>query len=148
MESDSDDGACEVVISNEIQLLDPRVRASAEAIRSLLHEDFSEFGASGRVWDKTSIVPAVTADPGTGSPVTDMMAVRLAPDVVLLTYRIARPGGRSLRSSVWRQDRPAGGSSSTRAPPSPECDAVPTGWFHGFRDRVPGQAGHQNDSTT
>lgn len=104
MESDSDDGACEVVISNEIQLLDPRVRASAEAIRSLLHEDFSEFGASGRVWDKTSIVPAVTADPGTGSPVTDMMAVRLAPDVVLLTYRIARPGGRSLRSSVWRQD--------------------------------------------
>lgn len=103
----ADDPALGEVIGLELRLLDPWVRASAEAIAELLHEDFREFGASGRVWDKESIVPAVTADPGVPVTVGDMTAAWLAPDAVLLTYRVTRPGGRSLRSSVWRR-APAG----------------------------------------
>jgi hypothetical protein len=99
-----DDGALDQVIGREMRLLDPRVRTSAEALTALLHEDFREFGASGRVWDRASIVPAVTADPGAAATVGDMTAVRLAPEVILLTYSVVRPSGRSLRSSVWRQD--------------------------------------------
>jgi hypothetical protein len=98
-----DDDELDQVIGREMRLLDPRVRASAEAVSALLHEDFREFGASGRIWDRDSIVPAVSADPGPGVTVGDMTAVRLAPDVVLLTYRVTRLGGPSLRSSVWRR---------------------------------------------
>jgi hypothetical protein len=107
MAAHSDDQALDEVIGLEMRLLDPQVRASAEAITELLHEGFREFGASGRVWDRASIVPAVTADPGVAVAVGDVTAVRLALDVVLLTYWVTRPSGRSLRSSVWRRD--AGG---------------------------------------
>jgi hypothetical protein len=101
------DDELDQVIGSEMRLLDPRVRASAEAVTALLHDEFREFGASGRVWDLASIVPAVTADPGTDPKVGEMTAVRLAPDVILLTYCVTRPGGRTLRSSVWLRD-PAG----------------------------------------
>lgn len=98
------DDELDQVIGHEMRLLDPQVRASAAALTGLLHEDFREFGASGRVWDLASIVSAVTADPGAAVTVGDMAAVRLAPEVVLLTYWVTRRGGRSLRSSVWRRD--------------------------------------------
>jgi hypothetical protein len=98
-----DDDELGQVIGREMRLLDPSVRASAEAVTALLHEDFREFGASGLVWDRESIVPAISADPGPRVTVGDMTAARLAPDVVLLTYRVTRPGGLSLRSSVWRR---------------------------------------------
>jgi ribonuclease HI len=102
-----DDDELDQVIGHERRLLDPRVRASAEAVTALLHDEFREFGASGRVWDRASIVPAVTADPGADPTVGEMTAVRLAPDVILLTYCVTRPRGRTLRSSVWLRD-PAG----------------------------------------
>jgi hypothetical protein len=38
------------------QLLDPKVRADAEAVASLLADDFVEIGSSGRTFDKTAIV--------------------------------------------------------------------------------------------
>jgi hypothetical protein len=100
----ADDDERDQVIGREMRLLDPRVRASAEALTALLHEDFREFGASGRVWDRASIVPAVTANPGAAVTVGDMTAVQLGPEVILLTYWVVRLGGRSLRSSVWRRD--------------------------------------------
>ena len=109
----SDNDELDQVIGHEMRLLDPQIRASAEAVTALLHEDFCEFGASGRVWDRGSIVSAVTADPGAGVTVGDMTAVRLAPDVVLLTYRVTRPGGRLVAAvlnpaSPWGVlDRPA-----------------------------------------
>jgi hypothetical protein len=98
------DDELDEVIGHERRLLDPRVRASAEAVTALLHEEFREFGVSGRIWDRASIVPAVTADPGADPTVGEMTAVRLAPDVILLTYCVSRPRGRTLRSSVWLRD--------------------------------------------
>lgn len=92
------------VIEREMWLLDPRVRASAEAVTALLHEDFREFGASGQGWDRESVVAALAADPGGDVDVSNVEASRLAPDIVLVTYVAARPGRRSLRSSVWRRD--------------------------------------------
>jgi hypothetical protein len=74
---------------------------------SLIAEDFEEFGASGRRWDRASTVAAL-ADVATPRAV-DLRAFamhRLAEDVVLVTYEIAaaQAGGtapRSLRSSIW-----------------------------------------------
>jgi hypothetical protein len=48
------------VIERELALLDPELRRDPDRIRALLHADFVEFGASGRVWDRASIA-AVTS---------------------------------------------------------------------------------------
>src|SRR5689334_23193732 len=75
----------EQVIQRELALLRPEVRADAERVRALLHPDFVEFGASGRVWDRSSIA-AVTS--GIDQPITasELHATRLGPGAVLLTY--------------------------------------------------------------
>ena len=75
-----------------------------------------EFGKSGGIYDKQSIIQALEGE-RSGSPpadqleLVDAMATLLSADTVLLTYRLrARPLAgtealASLRSSVWkRQD--------------------------------------------
>jgi hypothetical protein len=109
MAPQADEGALADVIGCEMRLLDPRVRAPAGEVAALLDDDFREFGASGRVWDKASVVDAVTAVPGAAASVSDRAAVRLAPGVVLLTYSVTQAGRRSLRSSVWRRAAAGGG---------------------------------------
>lgn len=61
------DGDVKVVTEGELR---PDVRASAEAVRALLHDDSREFGASGTVWDR--IVQATDADATTGTAVDDL----------------------------------------------------------------------------
>lgn len=98
----------EEVVRRERLLHDPDVRSSEARLRELLHPDFLEHGASGRVWDVESTVGALTADP-TMAPgeSTSFSATPLADDVVLLTYRIT--GARStLRGSVWVRTPGAG----------------------------------------
>lgn len=75
------------VISLERRLLAPEVRLDRQALSSLLDEDFCEFGASGRIYDRTSIIEALLTSDGTSATAFEFSAVRLSPDVVLLTYR-------------------------------------------------------------
>jgi hypothetical protein len=90
------------VVRRELLLLDPAVRADRHRVLALLHPDFVEFGASGRVWDAGAIADALAADfePLRGRA-TDLFPVSLSVDTVLLTYRIADQERPSLRSSVW-----------------------------------------------
>jgi ribonuclease HI len=61
-----------------------------------------EFGASGRRWELEAIVEALAIDPSSPSlEPTELTPVRIADDVVLLTYRIGGQDGGSLRSSLW-----------------------------------------------
>lgn len=92
----------------ELQLLDVAVRRSPAAAGELLDPAFREFGASGRVWDRASVLAGMAGDDGTPTAVDDVVATRLAEDVVLLTYRSRRASRIALRSSVWI--RRAGGS--------------------------------------
>lgn len=99
----TDDPELQDVIDRELRLLDPRVRGAPEVAGELLDPEFREFGASGRVWDRASILE-MTADHDEPPPVTDeLVATRLADDVVLLAYRTRRPGRTVLRSSLWRR---------------------------------------------
>jgi len=93
-----------VVIEHELALLRPGVRSSRAAVVELLHEDFREFGASGRMWGRDDIVAALADSPGPGAEAEDLRAVRLGPDVILLTYVARRPDRVTLRSSLWRRD--------------------------------------------
>ncbi|MCW2810994.1 MAG: putative RNase [Friedmanniella sp.] len=96
--SDTDD--LEQVVRLEQALLDPGVRSQPAVVEALLHPDYREFGASGRVWDRDAIVAALAQDPGVSGEAVGFTPVRLGDDVVLLTYEVLGEAG-SLRSSVW-----------------------------------------------
>lgn len=89
------------VVEKELSLLQTGVRSNPEAVLGLLHEDFREFGASGRVWGRNEIVTELAGSSGPGAEAEDMRSVQLSEDVVLLTYVARRPDRASLRSSLW-----------------------------------------------
>jgi hypothetical protein len=95
----------DTVIALEQRLLEPAVRRDRTALMALLHEDFCEFGASGRVYDRAGIIEALLANDGQSASACDFKATRLGPDAVLVTYRTDTP---SLRTSIW--SRGAGGA--------------------------------------
>jgi hypothetical protein len=93
--------------SLEEQLLKPEVRGSPDEVGYLLADEFIEFGSSGRVYDKRQIIAALQQempDPITRISLVDLVARRLAPEVILVTYRTIRPDRPEsrLRSSIWK----------------------------------------------
>jgi hypothetical protein len=92
----------------EEQLLDPAVRRDAALVASLIAEDFLEFGSSGRLFDKTSVLEELKNEPARPPAILSNFAARtLAPEVVLVTYRTTRldhtgrPIAHAQRSSIW-----------------------------------------------
>jgi hypothetical protein len=97
----------QLVIDLELRLLQPLVRASPAEVDKLLHPDFTEFGASGRTWDRAQMITSLIGEqlPGRQAPVTasDITGVRLADDVVHVTYVSQRDQRYARRSSIWRR---------------------------------------------
>jgi len=92
------------VVALELLMLDPAVRADRAEVERLLHPEFREFGTSGQVWERGSIIAALAEDPGPPARASDVEARVVAPDVVLVTYVAEAAGLRSLRSSLWVRD--------------------------------------------
>ncbi|MPR07520.1 DUF4440 domain-containing protein [Microvirga tunisiensis] len=98
----------------EEELLRPETRSSRERTDALLADDFVEFGASGRVYDKALMLAALAEEQANPPPIereiTDFTVRSLAGDLVPVTYRVTRrrkdtPGeARFLRSSIWRHE--------------------------------------------
>jgi Uncharacterized protein conserved in bacteria len=102
----------EEIQSLEEALHRPEIRRCRKALETLLSDEFVEFGASGSVYDRTSIINLLLQErPGDAcclraanyvlKPITD--------DAVLLTYEAERShanGSRRnvLRSSIWKYD--------------------------------------------
>jgi hypothetical protein len=107
----SDDCLIEEIRSLEERLLDPSVRASPEQLNQLLADDFLEVGQSGLQYDKAESIEGLTSESGTPPEfvISQFQARSLAPQLVLVTYRIAKRTGSSeqvqysLRSSLWQQ---------------------------------------------
>ncbi len=89
----------------EESILDPAVRADPARMRALLTPEFTEFGASGRVFDRDGIIAVLAAEPATQARQARGFKVRLvAPGAALTTWRVQRDDGiETLRSSVWQQ---------------------------------------------
>jgi hypothetical protein len=92
----------------EERLLDPDVRRNPVLVAPLLSDDFLEFGASGRVFDKASILEDLKNEsPRPASRLTDFAIRELSPTIVLTTYRATRFNAEgeaishSRRSSIW-----------------------------------------------
>ena len=102
MGRDDENTELQEVLELERQLLDPAVRKDHVALERLLHSDFVEFGASGRVWDKEEVMRALgEEEPGPRPEVSNLSAARLADDVILVTYEAPTAKRSTLRSSVW-----------------------------------------------
>ncbi|MGY0070649.1 nuclear transport factor 2 family protein [Streptomyces sp. QTS137] len=98
--------AADAAIEAELKLLDPEVRRSPERVGGLLHPEFTEIGASGRVWDRDAIIALLAGERDSGEPtgtVSRMKAVQLAPDTVHLTFDTDHNGRCAHRSSLWRR---------------------------------------------
>ena len=95
------------VVDRELALLRPDVRRDAQRVVELLHPDFLEYGASGRVWNRASIT-SVTSGTGAQIHANDLRTRSLGADAVLVTYRSSEPGREALRSSVWLREPGAG----------------------------------------
>ena len=103
----NDEAETAAVVELERLLLRPDVRADRQQVEVLLHQDFQEIGASGRVWNRETIVDALVGDPAAPGAAEAFTPARLAEDVVLLTYRVSGEAG-SLRSSLWVRDSASG----------------------------------------
>ncbi|MFC8537563.1 DUF4440 domain-containing protein [Streptomyces sp. NPDC057249] len=103
--SDEEGRAVRAAMAGERRLLEAAVRASPEAVTELLDPEFTEFGASGRRYDRTSVLAVTSAveDDDPGPEVRGLSGTLLAPDVVHLTYVTARNGSLVRRSSLWRR---------------------------------------------
>lgn len=95
----------------ERELQTPACRADEARLRELLAPDFVEIGASGRRWDRASVLGLLrteTGDPGAGViEMTGLSARALAPGVVQVFWDSDRAGRRARRTSIWC-DRGAG----------------------------------------
>ncbi|MET9786695.1 DUF4440 domain-containing protein [Streptomyces canus] len=101
-------------IAGELQLMDPRVRASRELAGQLLDPQFVEVGGSGRRSTYETMLAELPDHPGS-SPSgpryepSDMSGVLLAPGLVHLTFETVLGGRRTRHSSIWRKGDGAAG---------------------------------------
>jgi hypothetical protein len=108
------------LLALEELLLDPATREDPVKLEALLCDDFIEFGSSGRIFDKNSIIVALNAEaPAVYAPqlpvllrqISEFKLLALTDDAAFVTYRLswhAAPNAvaaESLRSSMWRNVR-------------------------------------------
>jgi len=89
----------------ERELQTPACRADEARLRELLAPDFVEIGASGRRWDRESVMGLLrteTAGPEAGVIEMTGISVRaLAPGVVQVFWDSDRAGRHARRTSIW-----------------------------------------------
>jgi hypothetical protein len=101
---------CAHLIRCEQALLNPAVRRDRAQVEALLATDFQEFGSSGRVWNRRTIIDSLTTELYAPPIVEQMRCTRITADVALVTYRTVRidndSGARTetLRSSLWTKE--------------------------------------------
>ncbi|MDQ0261302.1 ribonuclease HI family protein [Sinomonas atrocyanea] len=93
----------EAVVELEQELLDPDVRGDYGQLAFLLHPEYREIGASGRLWGREELIEELVADPGAQARFELVDAVPLGSDVLQVVYRTVNGTGSALRSSLWQR---------------------------------------------
>lgn len=84
------------------------IRSRTDLTSELLADAFIEFGSSGKVWNKSSIIESMRGEESDSQiTVEDFAARELAPGVVLVTYTSKKVAedqavASTLRSSIWK----------------------------------------------
>jgi hypothetical protein len=97
-----DDPDLTAAVEGELSLLTPGVRGNAADTKALLHPAYTEFGQSGKAWDRDSVTAMMAATDAQAIKANDLTATRLGDGVILVTYISERASGaRACRTSVW-----------------------------------------------
>lgn len=90
----------DIVCDLERSLLTDAVRSDPARVAALLHEDWFEIGASGRLWSRAEML----AEIGPLSTAVECVILRvsvIARDEILVLWRAAGAEGSTLRTSLW-----------------------------------------------
>jgi len=93
--------------AREQALLDPAVRRDRARVAELLADDFLEFGSSGRIWTRDSILDLLATESYDPPAMEEFQCDLIGEDVALVTYKTVRADAASglraevLRSSIW-----------------------------------------------
>ena len=87
----------------EKSFFDAAVRRNVEQLKKRLSDDFIEYGASGKVYDKAAVVASLSST-APQIDAFDFAAKELAPNLVQVLYKTHFAAGpvNCLRSSLWR----------------------------------------------
>lgn len=93
----------ELVARLEVELLDPAVRRDPSRLDQLLHPDFIEHGASGRVWTRDAIIAELPLedDSAARTTSTELETHQVTADSILVTFRTTSTRVHAVRSSLW-----------------------------------------------
>lgn len=95
----------QVIQQLELSLLDPVTRRSADYLNKHIADEFVEFGASGKIYNKQDVIESLPFEKERKFTVEDFSVKALSQDVVLATYKIIGDDATvaSLRSSIWKR---------------------------------------------
>jgi len=100
--SDASSSDVQTIVGLERSLLTEAVRTDRDRLAALLHPDFVEVGASGRLWTRSRLL--ASPSPAIGHHEFEQLGADwLAPDLVLLRYRLRTPERTELRTSLWQR---------------------------------------------
>ena len=96
-----------LVLQLEQELQTKACRNNHLRVLELLAPDFTEVGASGRVWDLPSALELLESQHNDGEEieVTGLTGRILADGFILVRWDSAYQGRRSRRTSLWRRDQ-------------------------------------------
>lgn len=103
-------GLTETLLNLERMLATRSTAAAGTSLGDLLADDFREFGRSGKVWTKATILPELAGDSiADAFHISDFKVQRLSDSIALVTYLAHRtfenePDMLTNRSSIWRRD--------------------------------------------
>ncbi len=85
-------------------LLSAQTRKSQAELDRLIADDFTEFGSSGRTWNKSEVLEELPSQgPLADTELTNFEELELGGEHVLVKYLLDSGGVRSLRTSIWRR---------------------------------------------
>jgi uncharacterized damage-inducible protein DinB len=94
------------VLQLERELQTPECRRDRVRVQALLAEDFTEVGASGRVWGRAATLELLGTEAADDTPieVRDLAGRIIADGLVLARWDSVRGGRRARRTSLWRRE--------------------------------------------
>lgn len=94
------------VLQREEDLQTKACRNNRARALELLAPDFCEIGASGRVWDRSSVIELLDSQAADGREIeiTGLSGRVLADGLILARWDSAHEGRRARRTSLWRHD--------------------------------------------
>jgi ribonuclease HI len=91
------------VVELEQELLTPEVRGDYGQLAYLLHPEYREIGASGRLWGREDLIEDLVDAPELQVRFELIEAMPVSRDAIQVLYRAVGASGATLRSSLWQR---------------------------------------------